>query len=215
VAVGGQQLGVGAAFDDASLVHDQDEIGFFDGRQAVRDDQRRPAGHHPVEGALDVAFGFAVERRGRLVENQDRRVLEQCPGNRQALALATREHDAVFTDQGVEAAGRRSMNSRAKAASAAASTAERGTCGQIAVGDVAGDGVVEQHYLLRDQRDVLAQVAQGVVLDVDPVDQDLAGVVVVEAGNQTGQGRLAAARTTDEGDHLPGFDREADLSRTR
>jgi hypothetical protein len=55
VAVGGQQLGVGAAFDDASLVHDQDQIGFFDGRQAVRDDQRRPPGHHPVEGAPGCA----------------------------------------------------------------------------------------------------------------------------------------------------------------
>jgi hypothetical protein len=41
VAVGGQQLGVRAALDDASLVHDQDQVGLLDGRQPVRDDQRR------------------------------------------------------------------------------------------------------------------------------------------------------------------------------
>jgi hypothetical protein len=119
VAVGGQQLGVGAAFDDASLIHDQDQIGLFDGRQAVGDDQRRPAGHHLGRGRLDVPFGFGVERRSGLVEDEDRCVLEQRPGNGQALALAAGEQHAVFTDQGVEARGRRSMNSRRKAASAA------------------------------------------------------------------------------------------------
>ena len=45
----------------------------------------------------------AVERRRRLVEQQDRGRGEQGAGDREALALAAREHDAVLADRGVEA----------------------------------------------------------------------------------------------------------------
>ena len=43
-AAGGQQLGMRAALGDPALVDDQDLVGFPDGGQPVRDDQRGPAG---------------------------------------------------------------------------------------------------------------------------------------------------------------------------
>jgi hypothetical protein len=60
-------------------------------------------GHDVVECVLDVPFRFGVERRSRLVENQDRRILEHGAGDGQALALSARQHHAVFTDQRVVA----------------------------------------------------------------------------------------------------------------
>ena len=75
---------MGAAFGDAALVEDEDLVGVDDGRQAVGDDDGRAAGGDVAQGLLDRRLGAAVERAGRLVEDQDRRVLEQ------VRAMATR-----------------------------------------------------------------------------------------------------------------------------
>ncbi|MNZ70034.1 hypothetical protein D3C78_883530 [compost metagenome] len=56
-----------------------------------------------------------------------------------------------------------------------------------------------------------AQIAQGVILDLHPIKEDLPLTVVIEARNQVGQGRLAAAGATNQRHHLPRFDAEADV----
>ena len=48
---------------------------------------------------LDRAFVGRVERRGGLVEDQDRRVLEQRARDRHALLLAARELEAALADR--------------------------------------------------------------------------------------------------------------------
>ena len=63
----------------------------------------RAALHQRLQRGLHLPLGFGVERRGRLVEDQDRRVLEQRARDRQALALAAGQAHAVLADQGVEA----------------------------------------------------------------------------------------------------------------
>ena len=52
---------------------------------------------------LHVALGFGVERRGRLVEQDDRRVLDQRARDRDALALAAGKLQAVLADRRVVA----------------------------------------------------------------------------------------------------------------
>ena len=47
---------------------------------------------------LDRRLGAAVERAGRLVEDQDRRVLEQGAGDGDALLLAARKLEAALAD---------------------------------------------------------------------------------------------------------------------
>jgi hypothetical protein len=44
-----------------------------------------------LERGLDQALGLGVERGGGLVEDQDRRVLQQRTGDGEALALAAGE----------------------------------------------------------------------------------------------------------------------------
>ena len=51
-----------------------------------------------VERRLDRLLGAAVERAGRLVEDQDRRVLEQGAGDRDALLLAARQLQPALAD---------------------------------------------------------------------------------------------------------------------
>ena len=104
-----EQLRVRAAFDDPALVEHDDLVGIDDGREAVGDDDRRAAARDAVERLLDRRLGAAVERAGRFVEDQDRRVLEQGAGDRDALLLAARKLEPALADQRFDSprAGRR------------------------------------------------------------------------------------------------------------
>ncbi|MNF48400.1 hypothetical protein D3C84_296370 [compost metagenome] len=65
--------------------------------------------------------------------------------------------------------------------------------------------------MLRDLRHMPAQIAQAIVLDLNIIQQDFPRLVMVKTWNQTGQGRLAAAGTPDQRDHLPRCRREIDV----
>ena len=75
-----------------------------DGGEPVRDGDHGLAGHQRAETLLDRGLDLAVERRGRLVEHQDRRVLEDHAGDGDALALAAGQLDAALADMSVVAA---------------------------------------------------------------------------------------------------------------
>src|SRR5215213_7389380 len=99
-AAAGDQRLVRSGFDDAARFHNHDEIGVAHRRQPVRDDERRAAAHQPRDRRLDEALGFRIERARRLIEEQDRRVLEKGAGERDALALAAGQAVAAVADLG-------------------------------------------------------------------------------------------------------------------
>ena len=99
----GDQLVVRPFLDDAAVVHDDQPVHRRDGRQPVRDGDHGLAFHQPVEVLLDRRLDLRIERRGRLVEDQDRRVLQHDAGDRDALALAAGQLDAALADMRVEA----------------------------------------------------------------------------------------------------------------
>ena len=65
------------------------------------DHERRAADHQPVERVEDDRFGLRVDRRGRLVEDQDRRVLEERARDRDPLPLAAGQLRAALAEQRV------------------------------------------------------------------------------------------------------------------
>ena len=77
--------------------HDRVRVGHR--RQAVRDDQRRLALRGALQLGLDRALVGRIERRGGLVEDQDRRVLQQRARDRHALLLAAAQLQAALADQ--------------------------------------------------------------------------------------------------------------------
>ena len=109
--------------------------------------------------------------RGRLVEEQDRRVLEEGAGERDALALAAREPAAGRADAEVVALGQ--ARDEAVGGGGLGGGLDLGAAGAgPAEADVGRDGVVEQHHLLRHHRDGGAQRRQRHAAHVLPVDGD-------------------------------------------
>ena len=62
--------------DPAPLEHDNG-VGAANRRKPVSDDERRSIHHQRRKGLLHEQLGFRVERRGRLVQHQNRRILQQ------------------------------------------------------------------------------------------------------------------------------------------
>ncbi len=97
------QLLVGAGRHHAAVIHDHDPVGLEHGRQAVRDDQRRPPAPQLLERLLNQPLALGVERAGRLVEKQHRRIAEDRTRDRDPLALAARQANALLAQEAVEA----------------------------------------------------------------------------------------------------------------
>jgi hypothetical protein len=73
--------------------------------QPVGDDQRGAAFDQLAHGVVHETLGFAVERRGRLIQQDDRRVTDERASNGDALALPAGELRAVLAHHGVVAGG--------------------------------------------------------------------------------------------------------------
>ena len=92
-----------AALDDPPGVEHEDLIGVADRREAVRDRDRGAPARELIQRLLDSALGLGVQRRGRLVEDQHRRVAKDRARDRDALLLAAREAVSALADRRVVA----------------------------------------------------------------------------------------------------------------
>nr|GEU28155.1 hypothetical protein [Tanacetum cinerariifolium] len=157
-AIGRQQRVVRAALHDAAMVEHQDLLGVGHRGQAVRDHQRRAAFRDFLQLRLDRLLRFRVERRRGLVEDQDRRILEQGAGNRHALLFAARQFQSPLADHGVVTVGQAldEIVDRRRACDRH-DVVMRGA--RFAVGDVVRDGVVEQHPEQQPRHGRLARTA--------------------------------------------------------
>src|SRR6476620_10632646 len=94
------------------------------------DGDDRAAAHQAIQGLPHRFLGFAVERRGCLIEEKNWRVLEEGAGNADTLALARRQLDAPVADDGRRPLGEFSMKSSQLAAAIAARTSSSDASGR-------------------------------------------------------------------------------------
>ena len=126
----------------------------------MRDDDRGAPGAQPPQRGEHGLLRDRVERGRRLVEDQDRRVLQQRAGDAEPLALAARQRCRPLRPSASRSrSAAATTNSCACAARAAASTSCVGGV-EPAVADVVGDRAAEQHRVLRhDARCARAAIA--------------------------------------------------------
>jgi hypothetical protein len=96
---------VGAAIDQPALVEYEDLVRAPDGREPVRDHKRGAAFEENRQSVLDDGLCLRVEVGGRLVQDQDDRVLYESPGYCQSLLLASREPVSTLPDDRLVAVG--------------------------------------------------------------------------------------------------------------
>ena len=97
------QFVVGAGVDNPALVHDHDPIGQGQRRQAVGDDDRGPVTRKLFQHLVDQLLALQIDLAGRFVQDQNRRIAQDGPGQRDALALSAGEFASLGTDVGIVA----------------------------------------------------------------------------------------------------------------
>ena len=211
--LGRRLLGVAAAdlvADDAALVElDHAAAHVVDHLAVVGDDDDRRAGLvDPVEQLHHADRGDRVEVAAGLVGEQQRRVVDEGAGDRDALLLAAGELVGVAVQLGREAdQAQRLRHLGADLGAAGADHLQR-------VGDVVVDGAVGQQLeVLEDGADVAPQLRdlllrQGADVAAGDADRAVGGRLV--ADQRLDQGRLAAAGRADEEDELAAVDRQRD-----
>ena len=88
---------------DFALIHHHDPLELLDGGETMRDHDGRSAGHEILQPDLHKPLILGVERTGRFVEQEKRRVTQDGARDRNALALAARQCHAALADQRVVA----------------------------------------------------------------------------------------------------------------
>ena len=150
-----------AEFDRPAVLDDADPVGIDDGLQAVRHHDGGAPDAQLVQRLLHLALGFGVERRRRLVEQDDRRLLQEGARDGDALALAARQLGALLAD--VRCRSRRSkpmMKSCAWASRAAVDDLGLGRRRAGRARCCRAIGAAEQEHVLRHEGDGVAQRAR-------------------------------------------------------
>src|SRR3569833_4009511 len=199
-----------AALDDAAVVHYENLIGFDDGGEAMGDDERGVIGRDIAKLGQYRLLRFRIQRRGRLVEDQDARIFVYHPRDRHALLLAARELEAARTDLRLVALRQR-FNDVVDVGHlrGAEHCLARGV--RLRVANVVVERGVEQDRVLRHDADGGAQALLRDVADVLAVDQYPAAVHVIEAEQQAGEGGFAGAAVAHHRDLVAGGNVEVDV----
>ena len=92
-----------AQFDDVAVFHYENNVGFANGGQAVRNDKRRFALCCGGKRILNFKLGAGVDGRGCLVKYKKTGVNEQYSGNAQKLLVPLLKVSSVFFQNGVVA----------------------------------------------------------------------------------------------------------------
>ncbi len=111
--------------------------------------------HQPRQRLADRLFGFTVQRGGRFIQQQDRRVLQEGARDGDALPLPAGDLDSAIADHGRHALGEILDEIAARRDRRAQHLVVRRA--RPAVTDVFPDRAVEQRDVLRHDRDRLTQ----------------------------------------------------------
>ena len=140
--------------------------------------------HQYVQAVLDGGFDFRIQRRGRFVQHQQRRVLQKHPGNGNALALAAGQFHAAFADLGLVAAPTFAIHQLGDKAvgTRAAHGGNHFGLGRLrtAIQQVLPDRPVQQRGVLGDHADLSAQALLGHAGNILAVDEDAARLQVIQ-----------------------------------
>ena len=183
---------MGAALGDHAVGDGDNPVGTADGAEPVGDNQGGTSLGQSVEGPLDFGLGNRVQGGGGLVQNQNGGILQEDPGDGDALLLPAGEQGAPLAYIGLEALGHGQDVLVDLRLLCRLDDLFHGGAG-FAVADVFQNGVGKQEHILLHNADVFVKAALGNLPDVHPVNGDGAGGHIIEPGNQLAQRGFSSA----------------------
>ena len=199
-----------ALLDDVTVGDDGDLVGIFDGGETVSDHDGGSALAELVQCLLDHDLGGVVKRTGRLVQNEDRRVLEEHTRDAKTLFLTARQTHAALADDSIVALLHRHDVIMDVGALGGFDDLVLGSV-ESAIEDVVTDAGVKEVDVLLYDADIAAKRLQRDVVDVLAVDQKNSRLHVVKMRDQMADGGLSAAAGTDQSQSLALLDLEIDV----
>ena len=167
-----------------------------------------------VEFLVDLHLGDRVERGGRLVEHDDRRVLVERAGQHQALHLAARKLDAVLVERAADvrfAAVRQRAAALQQAGPFQRALHAGAVCAARRLRHIVRKRGFVDRKILKHGGKMAVIVAAVVFSDVLAVQQHGALGRVIKAADQLDQRRLAGAVQADDRELFAGRYLEADV----
>ncbi len=159
-------------------------------------------------------FAAVVHGAGGFVQQQDRWIEQQGPGQQHGLALAAGEQLAALAHRAVEALG---MLAGQFADAGQFRHFEHACIADVAgpEGQVVAQATGQQRQVMGDIADLLAQVGDIQLPQVQAVEEQLALLRFVKSHQQTRQGAFARAAATDDSDPLTGREMKARVRQCR
>ncbi len=198
------------ALADTPVMHDNDIVRVLDRREAVGYHDRSPAGHQLFQGVLDPLFGFRINIRCGLVQNQDGRIKRQRPREGQQLSLSSREGRSALADPFVVTV-RKPFDEFARV------DLPRGLANLpvadllAAQPDITLDIARENEYVLLHLPDGAADLLPRHFLNINAVNQDFALLNLVVPPDQVQNRRFARARGPYKRHLLSRLDHKTDV----
>ena len=163
-----------------------------------------------MECGADQLVRLGVDGAGRIVENQNLRLLQQRTGDAQALALSAGHIGAALLDVRVvligeflnESIGLRELRGMANLFIGGV---------RVAPAQVFGNSAGEQHVLLQHHGHLIAQRLNVIVAHVHAADLERARAHVVQSRHQLHQRRLCRTSTADDADGHAGTNLQVDV----
>ena len=200
-----------AALGQAAVLEDENAVAGDDAGQPVGEHERRAPLHEPLESLLDQPFAFRIDRRERLVEHQHRGVAQQCPSDRNALALAARQAYPALPHHRPIAVGKPGNKLVGVGGARCRLQLVLGRL-RLAHTEVILDRAVEQVRVLIDDGNGAAQTLLCQRAGVDAAQPHGTRVRIEQAQQKFDHGRLAGAARPDDAHPFAGRDREAEAA---
>mmetsp|Transcript_18775 Transcript_18775/g.61664 ORF Transcript_18775/g.61664 Transcript_18775/m.61664 type:complete len:321 (-) Transcript_18775:3163-4125(-) len=205
------ELRMSSLLHHTPLAEHHDVVRVLDGGKAMRYDDDRSPNHEVFQRLLHDLLALRVKRGSSLIQQQDVRVRDHGPCNRDPLLLSAAELSSSLSALRLEVAGQ--VHDEVVRVGALGGFINFFLASILpSIEDVLVDGGSEQHRLLADKPQVRAQPTQVERLDVLAIQQHLPLVWFVETLDQGDNRALATARAADKCHCLTGVDGQVEAA---
>ena len=203
-----------AGCHDATVVHDENHVGFLHRGHTLGDDDLRGVGNLMMECGTNQLIGFGVDRGCGIVEDQDFRLFQQRTRNAQTLALAAGNVGTALFDVRIVLIGE--FLNEAVSLRKLARVANLFISGVwIAPTQIFGDGSGEEHVLLQHHGNLITQYFQIVITHIHAADLQRTFGHVIQTWHKLHQTGLCGTGAADDADGHAGMNLQINIVKHR